>query len=598
MRPGAESWVAGWLAIGGEPRPWLLTRNGEDWTDVPLAATVPGRATVTDVTFVAANDGWVVGYIERPAAGYAPFLQHWNGTSWSAETLPWPSSASIALSAVSRGGDATLAVVGSRLDQDGHTGIEARRKNGVWRIRVEKGGPGSLMTDVAPLSNGNVAVGVANEKAATLVTCGTWPAATLMDDGGVFPTNPGISDDSGASGSQEVVVSSVISSGPSDTTTAENISGLVAIDRTSAAGLTMSMSTYEGVVGDFNADGYPDIFVNRHISDVPLLLLGSSSGTFTPAPASWTFRDRHGCAAADFNRNSALDLMCVVGANMGTRMNPNELLLGVGSTGGTTATEDFGLLDSYGRGRELAVLNYNRDTYPDLYVTNEPERIDGLPSSNRLYRNVGGSSLQPVPAAGIDTSMGGTCAVAADLDGDMDDDLLLCVSAPTNGVQAGARVFMNEAGTFVDRTATLGVTPMNDEQLAVADFNGDGTLDIAQLRTNLLKISAGGMGGFSSIFELALKRGVAMAVGDVDMNGKPDLYIVQRTMSNRDHLMLVNDGDGSSFTSMLIPEPGAGSADSVLAVDYDHNGRTDFVLLNGRYTPGPIKLTAFYPQQP
>jgi FG-GAP-like repeat len=594
VAPGGIVWIAGWLTSAGQPRPWVMVRSGDRWADVPVAAVVNGRGIVSDITFVSANSGWISGFVERPGDTYRPFLQSWNGAAWSSIPLPWAATDSIALSAVTMGGDGSLAVVGTRLRQDDQRGVQARRKNGSWLVRTEHGDRGSLMTDLAPLTAGSMAVGVIANKAAVLVTCGKWQGGA----NDVSETNSSARAPAtgrvGVKEGQSVEATTADAGSGATSVAAQTIDGLVAIDRTHAAGLDRTMKTYEGVVADFNADTYPDLYVNRHDADIPILFMGGASGTFTQLNTDWILRDRHGCAAADFNRDSSLDLMCVVGANRGTRMNPNELSLGVANGGGTLATEDFGLLDAYGRGRELAVLNLNGDIYPDLYVTNEPERIDALPSSNRLYRNVGGTSFEPVPAAGLDMSMGGDCAIAADIDDDLDDDVLLCVSEPTDGNWSGARLFVNQAGTFTDRTSALGIVPMHDVDMAVADFNGDGSLDLAQLRNNLLRVSAGGPGGFSTIFELPIQQGVDMAVGDVDINNRPDLYVVQRTSGNDDHLMLVNDGDGTSFTSMSIPQPRAGSADSVLAIDYDLNGRTDFVLLNGRYEDGPIKLTAFY----
>jgi len=47
--------------------------------------------------------------------------------------------------------------------------------------------------------------------------------------------------------------------------------------------------------------------------------------------------------------------------------------------------------------------------------------------------------------------------------------------------------------------------------------------------------------------------------------------------------------------------PGAldGSAESVTALDYDHNGLTDFLVLNGKGAlyPGPVQLLAFFPRK-
>ena len=87
-----------------------------------------------------------------------------------------------------------------------------------------------------------------------------------------------------------------------------------------------------------------------------------------------------------------------------------------------------------------------------------------------------------------------------------------------------------------------------------------------------------------------------MAVGDVDADGRPDIYVAQQVTGNASHLMLVNRDNATDFISMTIPQPGGGRADDVLAIDHDGNGSTDFVTLNGWNTNnGPVKLTAFYP---
>jgi hypothetical protein len=70
---------------------------------------------------------------------------------------------------------------------------------------------------------------------------------------------------------------------------------------------------------------------------------------------------------------------------------------------------------------------------------------------------------------------------------------------------------------------------------------------------------------------------------------------MRRVAGNGGDLMLVNNGTGTSFSQMAIPEPGQGSADEVLPIDWDHNGRTDFVTINGWSKQGSDQLIAFYP---
>ena len=46
--------------------------------------------------------------------------------------------------------------------------------------------------------------------------------------------------------------------------------------------------------------------------------------------------------------------------------------------------------------------------------------------------------------------------------------------------------------------------------------------------------------------------------------------------------------------NVKIPKTHDGDADAVLALDYDKNGRTDFLVLNGRSKPGPVQLIAAF----
>ena len=51
---------------------------------------------------------------------------------------------------------------------------------------------------------------------------------------------------------------------------------------------------------------------------------------------------------------------------------------------------------------------------------------------------------------------------------------------------------------------------------------------------------------------------------------------------------------GTKFRSVKIPQTSKGTADDVFAIDYDKNGLTDFVVLNGRSKTGPIQLLASF----
>ena len=69
--------------------------------------------------------------------------------------------------------------------------------------------------------------------------------------------------------------------------------------------------------------------------------------------------------------------------------------------------------------------------------------------------------------------------------------------------------------------------------------------------------------------------------------------------SNATDLMLLNSGDGITFTSISIPQTTVGSGDSAVPIDYDQNGKMDFAVLNGYSSAvGPLQLIAFGPPWP
>jgi hypothetical protein len=59
----------------------------------------------------------------------------------------------------------------------------------------------------------------------------------------------------------------------------------------------------------------------------------------------------------------------------------------------------------------------------------------------------------------------------------------------------------------------------------------------------------------------------------------------------------LNDGTGRTFSQLSsIPSASQGVAESVWPIDYDSNGLTDFLVLNGEEdTARPVQLIAFFP---
>ena len=101
------------------------------------------------------------------------------------------------------------------------------------------------------------------------------------------------------------------------------------------------------------------------------------------------------------------------------------------------------------------------------------------------------------------------------------------------------------------------------------------------------------------MFSTTLQYGFSVAAGDVNGDGRPDVYVMRgrdATGANAPDQVYLNDGDGTGFTRMSsIPSTSEGEADYVAPIDYDGNGLTDFLVLNGGGdSTGPVELIAFF----
>jgi hypothetical protein len=371
-----------------------------------------------------------------------------------------------------------------------------------------------------------------------------------------------------------------------------------AVDKAAEAGISETTETYEAIVADFNNDTKPDIFLGRH-GGQPRFYENAGNGRFQETnQGTFAPTDRHGCAAADVNGDGLKDIFCTEGAAHGTSAKRNELY--IQRTDHTFADQagEYGVLDPFGRGRSGKLFDANGDSRPDLLVGNNVTRGDGLPSPNRFFVNQVGATFRYAPEyrLELETSLqGSNNANVGDLDKDGWQDLLL-------NTPQGLRVYHNEQGrTFTEVAASVGLG-QSPQDLTLADVNGDSWLDVIEVEPSKLSVFDNSNGKFTSGFSTALQYGYSVAAGDVNRDNRPDLYVMQGSDTagnNAPDQVYLNDGNGASFTRMSsIPSTSQGVADSVAPLDYDGNGLTDFLVLNGggekESGPGPVELIAFF----
>lgn len=326
---------------------------------------------------------------------------------------------------------------------------------------------------------------------------------------------------------------------------------------------TLGTRTFD--VGDFNGDGYLDIFFGNHGSEsTPVimgeqnrLLLGGANG-FTDATDRLPQRSgfTHGAGAGDFDGDGDLDIY------VNDWINLAYLMLNDG-------TGHFTIVDSYRSpeeswfierdldGNELdrftnyyaEVFDMNGDGFADIWTSGINRDYSNLKSHDifRALINDGHGHLGfsptsgdfPMPADVEHTA--GEQTYTGDIDHDGDIDLLVWTSndAVGNYVGHGFQLLINDGlGNFTEESAERGVGnaryngyyPAHE---TLVDFDGDGDLDIvaplfsAAGATELDVLENAGDGTFTRVPHARWPqqlRPTGFTVIDMNDDGLPDLF--------------------------------------------------------------------------
>jgi hypothetical protein len=234
------------------------------------------------------------------------------------------------------------------------------------------------------------------------------------------------------------------------------------------------------------------------------------------------------------------------------------------------------------------VLDAHNDGYQDVFYGTDPVRADGLPSINRFYRNTGQGSFIDSPAMGLNLNIGALSARAVDYNSDGWQDLLIC------GYTGGLRLFKNNQGHgFTDVSAILGPS-INAVDAVMVDVNHDNRLDLIVLTKSAVKLILQNANGTFAKPKtiLTVVDGVALAVGDVNGDNNPDIYVVcgKTGSANAEDYLLIGNATGG-FTTQAIPQTTTGSGERAFPIDYNKSGLTSFLVLNGAVPySGPVQL--------
>jgi enediyne biosynthesis protein E4 len=283
-------------------------------------------------------------------------------------------------------------------------------------------------------------------------------------------------------------------------------------DVTDRAGLGGAGYAMGVAIGDYDNDGWPDIFVANVTSNQ--LFHNNGNGTFTDvtvkagvAGGMWKGKKMWSIAAAwvDYNKDGLLDLfvsnyvewevnhdpVCMAGKERDYcdpkwyKPLPDTLYRNNGDGTFTDVSAETGIADHLGKGMGIAIADFDGDGYPDIFVANDK-------SANFLFHNLGGKKFEEIGESsmvafaadgGALSSMG---ADARDVNNDGKPDIWYTALEKNT-----FPLLINLGGLqFDDATARSGIgwssMKMSGWSNGIYDFDNDGWKDLFVARGHVL----------------------------------------------------------------------------------------------------------------
>ncbi|MCU1327354.1 MAG: ASPIC/UnbV domain protein [Bryobacterales bacterium] len=278
-------------------------------------------------------------------------------------------------------------------------------------------------------------------------------------------------------------------------------------DVTQKAGLAVPMYGMGVAVGDFNNDGFPDIYVtgvgqNR-------LFQNTGRGTFIDVTQKSGLGGRSGFSTSamwfDYDRDGLLDLFvcnyvrwspdhdvfCSVDGRSKSYCTPEAyhgstcwLFRNKGNGTFEDVTARSGIFDTTSKSLGVAMLDLGGNGWPDLFVANDTQ-------PNKLYRNLGNGTFEDVAVqAGVAFSDDGKARAGMGVDAaDFENSGLSGLAITNFDDEMIAMYRQGKDGVFTDIAARSGIALPSRRRLGFgccfADMDLDGHLDLVAVNGHI-----------------------------------------------------------------------------------------------------------------
>ncbi len=361
-----------------------------------------------------------------------------------------------------------------------------------------------------------------------------------------------------------------------------------------ASSLSLNWYATSMVSGDFNKDGIPDLaVVNNPVCAAPcngsVSIIPGVGKNYLGAAVSYPIGFHGaGIALGDVNGDNIPDF--VVTNN--TANDTYDLAVLLGTSNGTfkaASNQHLGALSP-----DAVLADVNGDHKLDLVIDSGV----ALGNGNGTF-----GAIKPFPdiASSVITHVG-----VADFDRDGHPDVIVSTTNAPNVIGGGDEIHVlkgDGTGNFADFASTLPEfgSSILIYSIVVADLNADGYPDVIatgsrspadSLYVSVMWNHAGAFNlaadDYSNFYGIPGDAGYALAVGDLNGDGKPDIAVATHQALNSDSFndqvsVLVNNGKGGA-----IYVPGfnvgptlitlAGPLPGIVIGDFNHDGANDIAV--------------------